>query len=121
MPVVITVRPEPCAGCAADPQDVWKDEDLPLQCALSVVVESGRMAVIPCTGGGLLSYRAEFDWPPYREAVQWAEGAFDVVLRAPQIEPRAEVRMVELIAQDPQAAGPCPKWWRCMWSAAHRS
>ena len=102
MPVVITVRPEPCAGCAADPQDVRVEEDLHLQCASSVVVESGRMAVIPCTGGGLLSYRAEFDWPPYRESVQWAEGAFDVVLRAPQIEPRAEVRMVELIAQDPQ-------------------
>ncbi len=73
-----------------------------LECEPRITVESGTMAEIRCTGlnpsGEQLTYRAEFDWPPFRETRILADGAFDYFVRVPLIDQPADVRILEVSA-----------------------
>ncbi len=81
------------------------DEPPFLRCESQVSAESGELIEIPCTGlhpsGGLLSYRVEFDWPPYSETKILGEGKFSYLLRAPEVESPASVQILEVFAQVP--------------------
>ena len=76
-----------------------------LRCETRITVDSGELVEIPCTGlhpsGGLLSYRFEFDWPPYNETRILGEGTFAYLVRAPVIQGAAAVQMLEVFAQVP--------------------
>ena len=73
-----------------------------LRCVSQVAVESGGMAEISCTGlppsDELLTYRIEFDWPPYGETKIHEGGDFDYLVRVPLIAEPASVRNLEISA-----------------------
>ena len=87
--------------------ELAESEEPFLRCVPRITVNSGEMAVIPCTGlhssGGLLGYRVELDWPPYSETKSLGVGAFNYSVRAPAIQELASVRMLEIFAWVPGA------------------
>ena len=76
-----------------------------LRCESRVTADSGELVEIPCTGlhpsGGLLTYRFEYDWPPYNETTVLGEGTFAYLVRAPVIQGAASVQVLEVFAQVP--------------------
>ena len=71
-----------------------------LRCASQVTAESGGMAEISCTAPSdeLLTYRIEYDWPPYGETKIHEGGSFDYLIQVPLITASASVRNLEISA-----------------------